>query len=121
MSSLEVKLESQNWVLNHTLLTIQEGLACFFLSSWLTHLHHYVFQQVTTFFSWKNVAGYWQISNCSVKWKKSSKALIPAAKALRKTDTIHREVAAYGPPHSFKMNLISLPTAFISQQYRTSL
>lgn len=34
-------------------VAIQEGPAFFFLSSCLTHLHHYIFQQVTTFFSGK--------------------------------------------------------------------
>lgn len=113
MSSLEAKLESQNWVLNHTLLFKKLCLfLCIFVvnSSSLLHFsaNHHIFQLEN-------------ICNCSVKWKKSSKALIPAVKALRKKDNIYREVAAYGPQHSFKINVISLPIAFTSQQYRTSL
>lgn len=64
--------------------TIQKGPTCFFLSSCLTHLHHYIFQQITTFFQLENNR------NCSVKGKRSSKGLISAVKALRKMTTMEK-------------------------------
>lgn len=48
---------------------IQESPACFFLSSWLTHLHHYVFQQITTFFSCeKTVIVQWKGRKAQKHW-----------------------------------------------------